>query len=239
MDSSRIKSIRAGNRAAVTKFFKKLDELNTDSEMDIDIAACQAYLKADIVFALDSSGSVGLSHFKKQIDFVKDFVNKFSIGPTRTQFSVVTFSDTVNNEFTLNEYPNKHRLINAIDNIKYRIGATNTHLALEFVTQNSFLSANGGRSKIKRIVIILTDGKSQIPDQTKKAAEQLHLLGAQVISVGIGSGVDILEITRIASDKQNVVKVENFDKLTTIETQIQNAACQKKSERDFNETKRD
>ncbi|VDI67966.1 Hypothetical predicted protein [Mytilus galloprovincialis] len=39
MDSSRIKSIRAGNRAAVTKFFKKLDELNTDSEMDIDIAA--------------------------------------------------------------------------------------------------------------------------------------------------------------------------------------------------------
>ncbi|VDI47508.1 Hypothetical predicted protein [Mytilus galloprovincialis] len=39
MDSSRIKSIRAGNRAAVTTFFKKLDELNTDSEMDIDIAA--------------------------------------------------------------------------------------------------------------------------------------------------------------------------------------------------------
>ena len=38
MDSSRIKSIRAGNRAAVTKSFKKLDELNTNSEMDVDIA---------------------------------------------------------------------------------------------------------------------------------------------------------------------------------------------------------
>ncbi|VDH91779.1 Hypothetical predicted protein [Mytilus galloprovincialis] len=38
IDSSRIKSIRAGKRAAVKKFFKKLDELNTDSEMDIDIA---------------------------------------------------------------------------------------------------------------------------------------------------------------------------------------------------------
>ncbi|VDI78048.1 Hypothetical predicted protein [Mytilus galloprovincialis] len=38
MDSSRIKSIRAENRAAVMKFFKKLDELNTDLEMDIDIA---------------------------------------------------------------------------------------------------------------------------------------------------------------------------------------------------------
>ncbi|VDI53146.1 Hypothetical predicted protein [Mytilus galloprovincialis] len=38
MDSTKIKPIRAGNRATVTKFFKKLDELNTDSEMDIDIA---------------------------------------------------------------------------------------------------------------------------------------------------------------------------------------------------------
>ncbi|CAG2199900.1 COL12A [Mytilus edulis] len=138
--------------------------------------ACQANLKADIVFALDSSRSVGFSNFKKQIDFVKDFVNRFSIGSTRTQISVVTFSDTVNNEFSLNEYQNKHRLINAINNIPYRLGATNTHLALEFVTQNSFLSANGGRSNIKRIVIILTDGKSQIPDQTKKAAEQLHFV---------------------------------------------------------------
>ncbi|XP_063433420.1 collagen alpha-1(XIV) chain-like [Mytilus trossulus] len=192
--------------------------------------ACQANLQADIVFALDSSGSVGLSHFKRQIDFVKDLVDMFSIGSTRTQFSVVTFADTVNNEISLNKYQNKRRLINAIDNIAYRQGATNTHLALEFVTQNSFLSANGGRSNIKRIVIILTDGKSQIPDETKKAAEQLHLLGAQVVSVGIGSGVDILEITRIASDKQNVVRVENFDELSTIETQIQNAACQKTSE---------
>ncbi|CAG2220945.1 COL6A [Mytilus edulis] len=191
---------------------------------------CQANLEADIVFALDSSGSVGFPHFKKQIDFVKDFVNRFSIGSTRTQFSVVTFSNTVNNEFSLNEYPNKHRLINAIDNIPYRQGVTNTHLALEFVTQNSFLSANGGRSNIKKIVIILTDGKSEIPVQTKKAAEQLHLLGAQVISVGIGSGVDTLEITGIASDKQNVVKVENFDELTTIEAQIQNAACQDTSD---------
>ncbi|CAG2220946.1 COL12A [Mytilus edulis] len=155
--------------------------------------ACHANLQADIVFALDSSGSVGFSHFKKQIDFVKDLVDRFSIGSTRTQFSVVTFSDTVNNEISLNKYQNKRRLINAIDNIAYRQGATNTHLALEFVTQNSFLSANGGRSNIKRIVIILTDGKSQIPDETKKAAEQLHLLGAQVVSVGIGSGVDILK----------------------------------------------
>ena len=36
MDTTRIKSIRAGNRAAVTKFFKKLEELNL--ELDIEVA---------------------------------------------------------------------------------------------------------------------------------------------------------------------------------------------------------
>ncbi|CAC5400770.1 COL6A [Mytilus coruscus] len=190
---------------------------------------CQTNLKADIVFALDSSGSVGLSNFRKQIDFVKDFVNRFSISSTRTQFSVVTFSNRVNNEFWLNEYQNKHDLIHAIDNIAYRKGSTNTHLALEFVRQNSFLSANGGRSSIEKIVIILTDGQSKIPDVTKKEAELLHFLGAQVISVGISSGADILQLTIIASDTQNVVKVDNIDALTTVETQIQNAACQQTS----------
>lgn len=38
MDSTGIKSIRDGNRAAITKFFKKLDELKTDSELCIIIA---------------------------------------------------------------------------------------------------------------------------------------------------------------------------------------------------------
>lgn len=182
-------------------------------------------IEADIVLLIDSSKSVGSSNFQKQIDFLQDFVNRFSIGFTKTQFSVVTFATKVYNEFWLNKYQNKSDLINAIKHISYKEGKTYTHLALNFVTQNTFLPANGGRPNFGKIVIILTDGQSNNPSATKNAAEQLHLLGAQVISAGIGSGVDLLELTRIASDKQNVVVVENFDALQTIETKIQHVAC--------------
>ncbi|VDI70712.1 collagen, type XII, alpha [Mytilus galloprovincialis] len=187
-------------------------------------------IKADIVLLIDSSGSVGKSNFQKQIDFVKDFVNRFSIGSTKNQFSVVTFATAVNNEFWLNKYMNKQGLMNALKNITYNAGSTNTHLALDFVRQNSFLSANGGRPNFGNIVIILTDGKSDDQSATKKAAEDLHMLRAQVISVGIGSGADILELEKIASDKQYVVHVENFDALKTIETKIQYVACQQTSD---------
>lgn len=72
----------------------------------------------------------------------------------------------------------------------------------------------------------MTDGQSTDPAKTKTAAEDLHLAGAQVISVGIGSGIGSQELETIASDKQHAFKVASFDALRTIETQIQQAACQ-------------
>jgi len=60
---------------------------------------CQT--KADIVFVLDASSSEGSTNFQKQINFVKDFVTKFHVGVSGTQFSVVTFSTSVKNEFWL------------------------------------------------------------------------------------------------------------------------------------------
>jgi collagen type VI alpha len=185
---------------------------------------CQT--KADIVFVLDASSSEGSTNFQKQINFVKDFVTKFRVGVSGTQFSVVTFSTSVKNEFWLRDNSYSYTLRNALSKITYAKGITNTHLALDFVRQNSFLSVNGGRPDAEQIVIVLTDGQSTDPAKTKVAAEDLHLAGAQVISVGIGSGIGAQELETIASDKQHSFKVATFDALRTIETQLHHAACQ-------------
>ncbi|XP_076097610.1 collagen alpha-5(VI) chain-like isoform X1 [Mytilus galloprovincialis] len=182
--------------------------------------------KADIVFVLDASSSEGSTNFQKQLNFVRDFVSRFSVGSSRNQFSVVTFASSVKNEIWLNEYISSYSLRNAINKITYQQGITNTHLALDFVRQNSFLPSNGGRPDAEKVVIVLTDGQSTDPAKTKTAAEDLHLAGAQVISIGIGSGIGSQELETIASDKQHAFKVASFDALRTIETQIQQAACQ-------------
>ena len=73
--------------------------------------------KADIVFLLDKSGSVGQSNFNKMLEFVKDVSSDFDIGPNDVQIGVDTFSTSFNAEFTLGRFVNKNCVSNAVDHI--------------------------------------------------------------------------------------------------------------------------
>ncbi|KAJ8308221.1 hypothetical protein KUTeg_013095, partial [Tegillarca granosa] len=185
--------------------------------------------KADIVFVLDSSGSEGTTNFKKQLSFVSTFVNAFNVGRYGTQFSVVTFSNDATNQFWLKDYTSKYTLLSAIQRVPYRSGITNTHSALKFVKDNSFLNQNGGRDDAEHVVIVLTDGQSSNPTSTKTEAAALHASGVEVISVGIGSSVTTSELQTIASDNQHVFQVQNFDALNQIRLELEKSTCQTSS----------
>ena len=111
---------------------------------------------------------------------MKSFVQQFEIGPTKTQVSVVTFSTGVKSHFWLNDHTTKNDLLNAISNVHYASGITNTDKALQFARQNSLLPSNGARHDAERIVIVLTDGQSTNPSMTKQQADLLHQAGVEV-----------------------------------------------------------
>ena len=46
----------------------------------------------DVAFLLDSSGSVGKDNWRTLLDFVKDVINKFVVGPAHAQFATAIFS---------------------------------------------------------------------------------------------------------------------------------------------------
>lgn len=112
------------------------------------------------MFLLDSSGSEGSANFQKQVQFVENFVNRFNVGPNAAQFSVVTFSTTVHNEFYLNTYSTVSGVMTGIHRISYRTGNTQTATALSHAHTVSFLPQHGGRSDAEKIVIVFTDGQS-------------------------------------------------------------------------------
>ena len=99
--------------------------------------------KADIVFLLDSSGSVGSSNFHKMLNFVQNVSDTFTIGPNDVQIGVDTFSTGHKAEFTLNQYANKTAMLNAISHIGYHSGSTHTGEAVNFMHTQSFTSAAG------------------------------------------------------------------------------------------------
>ena len=77
---------------------------------------------ADIFFMLDASTSLKAAQFQKQLDFVKHFVNKLTIGPDDIRVGVSTYSSAVKNGFWLNDYTDKDSIMNAISRIRYSKG---------------------------------------------------------------------------------------------------------------------
>ena len=58
---------------------------------------------ADIVFALDSSGSIGIENWQKVLNFTKSIAGGFDIGPENVQIGVNYYSNAVSLAFHLNE----------------------------------------------------------------------------------------------------------------------------------------
>ena len=76
---------------------------------------------ADVVFVLDSSGSVGTSDFGVQLSFVTSFINALddiSTDTSSTHVAVITYGDSVYQSIPLNQYTNKQNLINDVANMQ-------------------------------------------------------------------------------------------------------------------------
>ncbi len=65
------------------------------------LSVCQnvAY---DIVFIVDSSGSVGPANFELAKRFVGDVISRLDIGSSATRVGVIDYADSVENVFFLN-----------------------------------------------------------------------------------------------------------------------------------------
>ena len=93
---------------------------------------------ADVVFVVDSSGSIGRPNFEKIKEFIKNVVLTFDVDYRYTRVGLIEFSTTPSIEFKLNEKTNITDLIDAIDNITYSGGGTSTSDALELMRIEGF-----------------------------------------------------------------------------------------------------
>ena len=181
-------------------------------------------MNADVFFLLDVSGSVGGEHFETVKNFTKDFVRRVKIGPNDTQVGVITFSDYATLHFYLNEYQEKKELLEAIDDLPYEKGSTNTAEAICMLIQDGFNEMNGARppsGTVFRVVVVVTDGISNRNStiakcknwNTMQAAQALHKANQSVLVyvVGVTDNVDDNELKAIASSEDHVEHLDNFN----------------------------
>ena len=126
--------------------------------------SCSQSSKAEVIFVIDASGSVGSRNFKKVLDTVKNIVDKLDIGADGVRVGVLRYAskndarrDNPQVSIELGSTNVKAELVKKIEAIAYTGGLTYTANAIDKTRLEMFSKA---RPNVPKIVMVVTDGES-------------------------------------------------------------------------------
>jgi len=165
---------------------------------------------SDVVLVLDGSGSIDSSDFVKAQNFLVNLVHNFTIGEDKTRVSLVVFSSQVAVAFYLNTFNSTSEIIQAIEDANKPNGGTSTGAALQTVISQVLTSEKGRRTGTAScLTMVLTDGQSGDSDLLAAQAPLLKDI-CSVMAIGIGDGINELELELIASQVNFVYPIADF-----------------------------
>uniref|UniRef100_H2Y973 Uncharacterized protein n=1 Tax=Ciona savignyi TaxID=51511 RepID=H2Y973_CIOSA len=154
--------------------------------------------RADVAIVVDSSSSVKFNNFQKMKSFTNSLFQSFKLGEDRVHAALVRYNRRVDERFGFADTNTKAEVQDAVDAMPYRGGGTKTGQAIQHVIDNTMKTANGARADAQKIVIVITDGRSQ--DDVLTPSIALRDSGAITFGIGIGAGVLENQIQEIAGD---------------------------------------
>jgi len=162
----------------------------------------------DIVFLVDGSGSVSSSEFDTTRAFVEDVGLAINIAPNATNAAIIQFSSTAQVEIGLTDSEPAFLAANAAMS---RI-AGGTNFVNAFNLARTVLEASP-RPLSNSVIVLITDGVAPDPSSV---VDPLKADGVTIVSVGVGSGVNVASITAIASDPSLVFLSPTFAALDAL-----------------------
>ncbi|BFZ22805.1 hypothetical protein BsWGS_25844 [Bradybaena similaris] len=189
------------------------------------ITVCNALL--DIIFVLDASGSIGAQNYKVQQNFVAKLVHHFKYGSNGAQFGALLFATKVEKLFDLKTYvASRSECTAAINSAPYIEGGTNTHLALQYISDKELhSSAWGGRPNAKKVVVLITDGDASNKPSAKAAADALKRQGVTIFALGIGEQVSLENLLDYVSNPKYALGSVDFELLDYVEESLAQTIC--------------
>ncbi|XP_051770700.1 integrin alpha-X-like isoform X2 [Ctenopharyngodon idella] len=182
-------------------------------------------LEIDIAFLMDGSDSVEDPDFIKMKTFVITIIQSFS--KCNSQFAVAQFSTgyEIHSKFETVKDINSWRT--RIEEIKHQKGWTYTAKAINKLMDELFITEGGMRQSAIKILIVITDGRSNDEPHLKGAIEKAKKKNIIRFAVGIGEAFDDprtkrqLETIASAPVAKHVFNVTDFDALDSIREQLE------------------
>ncbi|KAI3364626.1 hypothetical protein L3Q82_011406, partial [Scortum barcoo] len=189
-----------------------------------DSVKCSGSAIADLVFLVDGSWSVGRANFKFIRNFISATAGAFQIGEERTRVAVVQYSSDARTEFNLNMHLTRPALLRAIGSLPYKGGDTMTGDALNYLLKNTFTEDAGARKSFPKVLVIITDGKSE--DPVESYARQLRSRGVEIFVLGVQQA-DEEEMKLMASPPfgSHIFSAANFNEIKNVQKQLITQVC--------------
>lgn len=147
---------------------------------------CVKATKADVVFLVDGSSSIGIENFNEVRQFLRSVVSGLDIGPDKVRVGLAQYSNEPHREFLLKDHMDKTSLLDQLNRFPYRTGGTETGKAINFTRTEFFTEEAGSRAanRVPQILMVLTDGDST--DDVKVPSQLLRKQGIIVFAIGVG-----------------------------------------------------
>uniref|UniRef100_A0A8C7WYG4 VWFA domain-containing protein n=1 Tax=Oryzias sinensis TaxID=183150 RepID=A0A8C7WYG4_9TELE len=185
-----------------------------DCPFDRLFSECENALVGDIVFLVDSSGSIGSKNFELVKTFLGNVIKPFDIGPKKIQFGLAQYSTETRKEFLLKDFADQESVLTKVQQLHYLQKNTRTGEALDFIRKDYFVEAAGSRvgELVPQIAVLITDGESS--DSVETPAQQLRDHGVLVFCVGVGKDAQ-KQLKTIANPPQDhyVFIVDHYEDL--------------------------
>lgn len=110
-----------------------------------------------MAFIVDSSGSIGRRKWPLVLDFLKELITLFNVGPDDTHIAVVAYSTNPKLEFTFNALSGAQITVEEygklINKIQFQRGFTYIDKALKMADEQVFVSSAGMRPNVDKVHI--------------------------------------------------------------------------------------
>ncbi|CAL1530811.1 unnamed protein product [Lymnaea stagnalis] len=202
----------------VTDYGEAMTSLTVKIKTKICIIAPAFKSTANVLFVIDSSGSIGTANYAKELDFVVKVTSMFNVAVNAVNFSAITYSNSIIPLFGF-DVATHQEIRRATLNAVYQAGGTPTAMALRRAGDILTSYSQVYRRDSKKIAIVITDGASDDPRATCEEAQRLQDIGIFVIAIGV-AGAKREELEIIATSVEDVHDVDSFDALVTIKKNI-------------------
>ncbi|XP_046575529.1 uncharacterized protein LOC124283588 isoform X3 [Haliotis rubra] len=181
----------------------------------------------DLVFIVDTSGSMETEHIQEQQHFLKAFVSEMPIDEGNDQIGMVVFGAQARVVFSLGQLNRRKEILDAISAINYNDTGADVAAALRLTRKRVFTPEEGDRDNVTNVAILVAGGS---PNQgTKYEANQLKESGVRIIALeitGYAEEFDTIASTPASVNVISIGSISQFDHVNPILYSLLYNECQ-------------